>query len=132
MTVEDEIVAVEEAWAEAMVANDADRIASFMADEWVIVHEKGVSDKESLVGLIRSGDLTHSVFERKGKARVKIYGETALFTGRLVNTAHFEGRAFPADEWTTDVFVRHGGRWVCVLSHITAAQHDPEQESGNG
>ena len=91
MTAEDEILAAENAWAEAMVANDADRIASFIADDWVIVHEKGISDRESLIGLIRSGDLTHSVFERKGEARVKIYGETAVFTGRLLNTAHFEG-----------------------------------------
>ncbi|MFJ9637699.1 hypothetical protein [Streptomyces sp. NPDC101178] len=29
--------------------------------------------------------------------------------------------AFMADEWTTDVFVRGGGHWRCVLSHITPA-----------
>jgi hypothetical protein len=27
---------------------------------------------------------------------------------------------FDADEWVTDVFVRSEGRWVCVLSQITA------------
>lgn len=41
MTPEDEILDVAGKWAEAMVANDADRIATFMAEEWVIVHEKG-------------------------------------------------------------------------------------------
>ncbi|GAA3469249.1 hypothetical protein [Nonomuraea roseola] len=49
------------------------------------------------------------------------YGDTALFTGRVTNTAHHLGRRFDADEWTTDVFVRRQGRWLCVLSHITAA-----------
>ena len=128
MTPEDEILAVAEQWAEAMVANDADRIASFMAEEWVIVHEKGVSDREILLGLIRSGDLTHSVFEKKGDARVKIYGDTALFTGRLLNTAHFEGNTFESDEWTTDVFVKRNGRWLCVLSHTTTAQKENSTE----
>jgi ketosteroid isomerase-like protein len=128
MTPEDEILAVAEKWAEAMVANDADRIASFMAEEWVIVHEKGVSDREILLGLIRSGDLTHSVFEKKGDARVKIYGDTALFTGRLLNTAHFEGNTFESDEWTTDVFVKRNGRWLCVLSHTTTAQKENSTE----
>jgi hypothetical protein len=39
----------------------------------------------------------------------------------VTNTAHHLGRRFEADEWTTDVFVRRDGRWVCVLSHITPA-----------
>jgi hypothetical protein len=42
-------------------------------------------------------------------------------TGRVTNTAHHRGQRFDADEWTTDVFVRRDGRWLCVLSHITAA-----------
>ena len=128
MTLEEEILNVAGKWAEAMVANDADRIATFMAEEWVIVHEKGISDRESLLGLIRSGDLTHSVFEKKGDARVKFYGDTALFTGRLLNTAHFEGNAFEADEWTTDVFVKREGRWLCVLSHTTSAKQENTNE----
>jgi undecaprenyl-diphosphatase len=76
---EEEVLAVADEWAEAMVSNDADRIAWFLADEWVIVHEKGVSERETLLGLIRSGDLTHSRFAKKGDVRVRIYGETALY-----------------------------------------------------
>jgi ketosteroid isomerase-like protein len=121
---EEEVLAVADEWAEAMVSNDADRIAWFLADEWVIVHEKGVSERETLLGLIRSGDLTHSRFAKKGDVRVRIYGETALFTGRLLNTAHFEGNTFEADEWTTDFFVRREGRWVGVLSHTTSVANE--------
>jgi hypothetical protein len=53
--------------------------------------------------------------------RVRTYGETAVVTVRATNTAHFRGERFDADEWTTDVFVRRDGRWLCALSHITAA-----------
>ena len=129
MTSEEEILAAAKEWAEAMATNDADRIASFMADEWVIVSEGGVSERDDLLGLIRSGELTHSRFELVGEPRVKVYGETAVLTYRAVNTAHFGGETFEADELTTDVFVKSHGRWVCVLSQITAAQNDDQNGS---
>lgn len=108
-------------WAAAMVANDADAIGSFMADEWVIVSERGVSGKEHFLSFVRSGQLTHSRFEMIGEPRIKVYGDTAVLTGRVVNTAQFGGHEFEADEWTSDVFVKRGGEWLCVLSHITPA-----------
>ncbi|HMM79950.1 MAG TPA: nuclear transport factor 2 family protein [Pyrinomonadaceae bacterium] len=113
-------------WAEAMVANDADRIGAFMADEWVIVSERGVATKEHFLEFVRSGALTHSSFEMVGEARVKVYGETAVLTGRVVNTAHFGGETFDQDEWSTDVFVEREGKWLCVLSHITPADKNWE------
>lgn len=115
-----------EAWAEAMVANDADRIGSFMADEWVMVSERGISTKEQFLGFVRSGQLTHSRFEMVGDARIKVYGDTAVLAARIVNTAHFGGQQFDADEWTTDVFVKREGRWLCVHSHITPVNKEFE------
>jgi uncharacterized protein (TIGR02246 family) len=111
-------------WAEAMVAKDAERIGSFMADDWVIVSERGVSDKEHFLQFVRSGALTHSAFDLVGDARVRVYGDTAVLTGRVVNTAHFGGQQFDQDEWSTDVFVKRDGRWLCVLSHITSVNKE--------
>ena len=129
MSSEEEVLAAATEWAEAMAANDAERIGSFMADEWVIVSERGVSPKEDLLEFIRSGALTHSRFEMASEPRVMVYGDTAVLTCRAVNTAHFGGETFEADEWTTDLFVKRGGRWLCVLSHITAAQTEKPKEN---
>jgi ketosteroid isomerase-like protein len=115
-----QLVAVAEDWAAAIVSNDAARIASFMADEWVIVSESGVSSKEHFLSVVESGELTHSAMSLVGEARIRAYGDAAVVTGRVTNTAHHLGRRFDADEWTTDVFVKRDGRWLCVLSHITA------------
>jgi len=109
------------AWAAAIVSNDSERIGSFMADDWVIVSESGVSPKVQFLSLVRSGELTHSAMSRVSEPRTRVYGDTAVFTARVTNTAHFGGRRFDADEWTTDVFVLRDGRWLCVLTHITAA-----------
>ena len=122
--VNEELLKLGEDWAAAMVANDAERIGSFMADEWVIVSERGISTKGDFLSFVRSGQLTHSMFEMVGEARIKTYGETAVLSARIVNTAHFGGQQLDADEWTTDVFVKRDGRWICVLSHITPADKD--------
>lgn len=121
---EQELLKLGEDWAAAMVTNDADRIGSFMADDWVIVSERGIAAKEDFLAFVRSGQLTHSMFEMRSRARIKLYADTAVLSARIVNTAHFSGQQFDADEWTTDVFVRRDGKWLCILSHITPAQKD--------
>lgn len=121
-----ELLNLGESWAAAMVANDAEKIGSFMADDWVIVSERGISTKDDFLGFVASGALTHSTFEMASDARVKVYGDTAVMTIRVVNTAHFGGQQFDADEWATDVFVKQDGKWLCVHSHITAADKNFE------
>ena len=121
---EQELLKLGEDWAAAMVENDAMRIGSFMADEWVIVSERGISTKADFLGFVQSGQLTHSMFEMRGDARIREYGDIAVFTARIVNTAYFGGQQFDADEWTTDIFAKRDGKWLCVLSHITPALKD--------
>ncbi|WP_017591524.1 nuclear transport factor 2 family protein [Nocardiopsis potens] len=113
------VVAAADAWAEAITANDPERIAEFMAEGWAIVSETGVGAKRDFLDLVASGELTHSAMERIGEPRVLLLDGVAVYTARVANTAHYRGRRYDADEWTTDVFIRRGGRWVCVHSHIT-------------
>lgn len=115
-----ELIAVDEEWSRAIVSNDAERIGSFMADDWVMVSGSGMATKEEFLAFVRSGELTHSAMERVNDGRIRVYGDTAVLTARVTNTAHYGGQRFDADEWTSDLFVRRDGRWVCVLSHITA------------
>jgi Ketosteroid isomerase homolog len=123
---EEELMKLGSAWAEAMVANDAEAIGSFMHDDWVIVSERGISTKEQFLSFVESGALTHSSFDMSGKARIKAYGEIAILTCRVINTAHFGGQTFEADEWATDVFAKSDGKWLCVHSHITAVDKEFE------
>lgn len=111
-------------WAEAMVANDAERIGSFMSDDWVIVSERGISTKQQFLSFVESGALTHSAFEMASDARVKQYDDTAVMTIHVTNTAHFGGKQLDADEWTSDVLVKRDGKWLCVLSHITSVDQN--------
>jgi len=115
-----ELVALESDWARAVISNDAGRIAEFMADDWAIVSDSGVTSADRFLAVIRSGELTHSDMITAGPSRVRVYGDTAVVTARVTSTAYYQGRRLDADEWTTDVFVRRAGRWLCALTHITA------------
>ncbi|GGW99087.1 hypothetical protein GCM10010297_21240 [Streptomyces malachitofuscus] len=115
------LIALEQDWSAAIVSDDADRIGSFVTDDWVIVSSRGIGTREEFLGLIRSGDLTHTAMQAAGPLRVRIHGDTAVVTGRMTNTAYYRGQRFDADEWVTDVFVRHRDGWRCALTHLTAA-----------
>lgn len=124
------LVTLVEEWAAAIVSNDVPRIDAFMADEWVIVSESGITDRDAFLGYVASGDLTHSAMRTIGPSRVRVHRDTATVTARMTNTAHYGGRRFDADEWVTDVFVRRDGRWLCALTHITsAAPTDPPPDA---
>jgi ketosteroid isomerase-like protein len=113
-------------WAAAIVANDAALIGEFMVDDWVMVSETGITTRDHFLGVVKSGRLTHSAMRRVSPLRVRRFGDLAVLTARITNTAHFGGQQFDADEWTTDLLVRADDRWVCVQTQITSAREvDP-------
>ncbi|GAA2815460.1 uncharacterized protein DUF4440 [Aminobacter aminovorans] len=120
-----EIIELALAWAEAIVSNDAAAIGAFMADDWVIIGPDGATAKADFLGLVASGDLTHDMMRTVGDARVAFYSATAVYTSRVINNGHIRGQRFAADEWTSDVFVRDGTGWKCVLSQVTPAAQGP-------
>lgn len=113
--------ALSAAWDQTLASNDAEAIDRFMADDWVIVSEHGAMTKEKFLAMVASGDLTHETF--KGEIiSVRQYGEVAVLSGRVKNNGHYKSQPFSSDEWTTDVFVKRNGTWLCVHSHITAVK----------
>lgn len=124
MSIEDEVRAVSAAFDAALVTNDAAAVAAFMADEWVYVGPDGATPKADIIGWIASGRLAHHSMRAIGEERVRVYGDTAVVTARKASTGAWEGNAYAADEWISEVYVRRGGTWVCVLSHKCAVEHN--------
>lgn len=115
----DAVLQTANAWAAAIVANDAAAIGRFMTEDWVIVGTDGTTGRTAFLAVVASGELTHDMMRIVGEARIVFHGATALLTARMVNSGRFRGQAFAADEWTSDVFIRDGDVWKCALSHIT-------------
>ena len=116
-------------WNEAIVANDPVAIRRFADPEWVFVGENGVIGGEQFLESVAAGQVTHdSMTAAVHTARV--YGDVAVVIARVRNSGTFEGSPFHLDEWTTDVFVRRGDSWRCILTHLTSATGEPAPNSG--
>jgi ketosteroid isomerase-like protein len=121
VTSEADILAVSAAWDAALVANDADAIASFMADEWVYVGETGATPKADIVGWIAAERLVHHSMRMVSQPRIAAYGDAATLAVRKASTGSWDGTFYSADEWISEMYVRRHGRWLCVLSHKSPA-----------
>lgn len=114
-----ELVTAIDAWDRAMVANDAEAIGRYMAEDWAIVGPDGsVGGKARFLDLIRSGQLTHDVMESHD-VDVRCYGEMAVVIARGVSGGTYSGERFHLVERVSSVFRRSDGGWVCVLTHLS-------------
>jgi ketosteroid isomerase-like protein len=127
-TTEADILAVSAAWDAALVANDADAVASFMANEWVYVGETGATPKLDVVGWIATGRLVHDSMRMVSQPRIAAYGDAAILAVRKASTGSWDGTLYAADEWISEMYVRRHGRWLCVLSHKSPASGEVTTE----
>lgn len=115
----EELLKLEEAFAEAIVKNDLEGIGRLVADDWIIIDPKGeIVDRTHFFEVIKSGALTHNTMQSED-FRVRVYGDAAVVTGVTRTKGKFMGQEFSTQERATDVFVRLDGRWQCVLTHLT-------------
>jgi len=116
---EEELLKLERAFADAIIKNDLESIGRIVADDWIIVDPNGeIVDRTRFFEVIKSGALTHDIMESED-FRVRVYGESAVVTAITSTKGKFMGQEFSTRERATDVFVKRDGRWQCVLTHLT-------------
>jgi ketosteroid isomerase-like protein len=116
---EEELVKLEGEFADAIVKNDPEKIRQFVTDDWIIINaDGGIIDKERFFEVIKSGTLTHEMME-SDDMRVRVYGDSAVVSALTRSKGKFLGQEFTTHERSTDVFVRRGGQWRCVLTQLT-------------
>jgi len=116
---EEELLKLERAFADAIIKNDLESIGRIVADDWIIVDPNGeIVDRTRFFEVIKSGALTHDIMESED-FRVRVYGDSAVVTAITSTKGKFMGQEFSTRERATDVFVKREGRWQCVLTHLT-------------
>jgi len=116
---EEELLKMENEFAEAIVRNDLEGIGGLVADDWIIIEpDGGIVDRKRFFEVIKSGALTHEKMESED-LRVRVYGDSAVVTAVTRAKGKFMGQEFSTQERATDVFVKREGRWRCVLTHLT-------------
>src|SRR5262245_26284926 len=116
---EEELLTVEKEFAEAIVSNDLEGIGRLVADDWIIIDPNGEAvDRTRFLEVIKSGALRHDMMESED-LRVRVYGDSAVVTAVTRTKGKFMGQEFSTQERATDVFVKRGWRWQCVVTHLT-------------
>jgi len=115
----------EKAWAKAAVDRDADRMASFMADEYLELawepaapgapaHWSTVKKTEWVASVRSRQDVYTSVDLRNLTAHVQ--GNLAVVTGEYSQTGTSKGKDISASGIYANTWEKRGGRWLLVHS----------------
>ena len=120
MSVEHEILSLEDRRCAAMTGRDADALAAMLHDDLVYTHSSAVvDDKASYVDAIRSGRTCyHSI--KCANQRVRTYGDTALVTGNADIEVDVNGQHKSLRLCYLDVWARTPQGWRFVAWQSTA------------
>jgi ketosteroid isomerase-like protein len=109
-----------DAWDKAIVRKDVAAIAANMADDFRNIRSNGtVVDKAAFLRDITAPELVIDPYTVED-FDVRIYGDTALLSGRTRMTGRYSGDPFVAHYRYIDVYVRRGGVWRVVSVQTTS------------
>jgi len=113
------ILAVERDWNRAVAEKDFAALERILADDFILIWADGsVSNRTQVLANARANTWTIEPFETE-EVVVRIYGDTAVVTGRFTQTASNGERRVTNSFRYTDVYRRKGATWVAVSAQAT-------------
>ena len=118
-TVVERLQAQADAWDKAIVRKDRAAIEANMADDFRQIDRAGnVETKASFVDGLMSPDLQIDPYAVE-ELDVRLYGDTALLSGRTRMTGRYQGQPFRSHYRYIDIYVRQGDAWKIVSVQIS-------------
>lgn len=91
-----------------------------VSDDYVLITPAGtVRNKRDVIRELATPGLKMEPFE-PFDVQVRIYGDAAVVTGRMVQKFTLGGVRYANDLRYTDIYVRRKGRWALVSGHTSA------------
>lgn len=119
---EDEIKKLEETRNEAVLHGDVSVLDGMTSDDYTFVTLRGeMRTKQEILKGFASGSFhydSRQIFDLK----VRVYGNTAVVTGRSVQNGMENGKDYSGKYWFTRVYVKQNGRWLTVALQTTPIQ----------
>ena len=116
-----QIQRLEQVWNQAHENGDADALDKLWADDLEVdVPRMAVMSKADALSLARSGRMKFLHYVTSD-LRIRVYGDTAVVTGRLQRTRSMNGKKI-SDDWKfTRVYVKQTEHWRVVSFHASEA-----------
>lgn len=104
----------------ALIEGDAEALDRILAEDFILIDvmRGDEVEKDSILALVRSGRLTFEGVEH-AEPRVRMYGATAVITGRSQLRGVFEQTPFEVQSRYTHVYVEQQARWRLVAAQGT-------------
>jgi len=122
MMPDQELIKLENEWADALVKHDWAFLDHILADDYTWTDAEGnVWTKAQFLASLKSGeDVISSLVS--DDMEVRVYGDTAVVTGRTTVKEQYKGKDISGQYQWTDMWVKdYAGRWQCVASHSSRA-----------
>jgi ketosteroid isomerase-like protein len=105
---------------QAQIGADAAALNRIYADDFIGIGPSGtVRTKAQVIADFTSGDLKFQSITTDD-VRVRVYGNTAVETGRSTMIGQDRGKAVPRDNRFTRVWIKQFGRWRLVSNHYSS------------
>ena len=119
ISVEQQLKQVEREWNDAVVRRDVAALERILSDDFMLITAAStVSTKAQLIDTIKSPDLVIEPFDTQDVS-VRVYGDTAVVTGRFTQKGSYKGKAFSNQFRYTDVYVKRALGWQAVSAQST-------------
>jgi ketosteroid isomerase-like protein len=121
-SVEREIKNLEEARNEAVLRGDFTALDRMTSDDYTFITLKGeLRTKSDILKGFASGSF-HYEARQISDLKVRVYGDTAIVTGRAVQKGMENGKDYSGDYRFTRIYVKQEGRWLTVALQTTLIQ----------
>ncbi|HET6890333.1 MAG TPA: nuclear transport factor 2 family protein [Pyrinomonadaceae bacterium] len=111
--IEQELRQLNDEWVKALVRRDATMLDRIMADDFVFAYPLEGDDKAQFLDDVLSGDMLVEHLSRENVS-VRIWGQTAILTGRDSVKWLYKGREFSGHYKIIQVYIQRDNLWQLV------------------
>ncbi len=114
-----EIRALEAAHTAALASRDVAALEKLMSEDFTFVTPRGdLRTRQDVLKAVAAGGIANEYLE-SSDLRIRIYADTAVVTGRAVQTSQRAGKDYTEMFRFTRVYVRRAGQWLAVALQMT-------------
>jgi ketosteroid isomerase-like protein len=113
---------VEKRRVQFLTSGDLARLAELLSDNLIYTHSTGrVENKTKLLAALRSGEPRYEAMKHED-VQVRIYGETAVLTGRSLIKLKTKGQQLTVPVRFTLIYVKEAGKWKLLAWQSTGPE----------
>jgi ketosteroid isomerase-like protein len=117
------IVALENAWNQAIRQKDVKALAPLLAGELIYIGSDGTEMNKAQYLAMLATSVVHFEHITSESMRVQSYGQSAVVVGVYVEQGVNKGKPYSRRDRFVDTWINRNGVWMCVASQSTSILH---------